>query len=376
MDGHDHAGRILGYPKTLAQFRRQIGDRQSQRLHRRAGGRGRRLFGRGRCLLFGILEFADLDVEQQFLALAPHFHFHRLVDRRFGDDARQAAHVGHVLAVEAQHHVARLDAGDLGRAAVLHAGDERAPGLVEAEALGDLVGHALDVDAKPAAPRMAELPDLIDHRLGQVRRNGEADADRAARGREDRGVDADHLAVHVEHRSARIAAVDRGIGLEEIVIGAGIDLARARRQDSGRHRAAQPEGIADRQHPIADPDLVAVAELDRGERLGRFDAQQRQIGLGVLAHHLGLEIGVVLKRHGDLVRIGDDVVVGHHQARGIDDEARAERGRMARQGFLLAVMRPVLVEEILEEILETASPAGIAEDRRPPAGRLCRSCRP
>ena len=56
-----------------------------------------------------------------------------------------------------EHHVAGLDARDLGRAAVLDAGDERALGLVEAEALGDLVGHALDVDAEPAAPRMAEI---------------------------------------------------------------------------------------------------------------------------------------------------------------------------------------------------------------------------
>jgi hypothetical protein len=32
--------------------------------------------------------------------------------------------------------------------------------LVEAEALGDLVGDALDVDAEPAAPRAAETAQL------------------------------------------------------------------------------------------------------------------------------------------------------------------------------------------------------------------------
>ena len=40
------------------------------------------------------------------------------------------------------------------------AGDERAARLVEAEALGDLVGHALDADAEPAAPRLAVLLEL------------------------------------------------------------------------------------------------------------------------------------------------------------------------------------------------------------------------
>jgi hypothetical protein len=92
-----------------------------------------------------------------------------------------------------------------------------------------------------------------DDRVRKRRRDREADADRSARRRIDRGVDADHLAVHVEHRAARIAAIDRGVGLQEIVVRAGIDVALARRQDAGGHRAAEAERIADRQHPIADP---------------------------------------------------------------------------------------------------------------------------
>ena len=95
--------------------------------------------------------------------------------------------------------------------------------------------------------------------------NGKADADAAARRREDRGIDADDIAVHVEQRTAGIAAIDRRVGLDEIVIGPGIDVAVARRDDARRHGRAEAEGIADRDHPVADAGLVAVAEMGGGQ---------------------------------------------------------------------------------------------------------------
>ena len=67
---------------------------------------------------------------------------------------------------------------------------------------GDVVGDLLDAHAKPAAARFAELAKLIDHRDRAVGRHGETDADRAARRRNDRGVDADHLAIEIEQRPA------------------------------------------------------------------------------------------------------------------------------------------------------------------------------
>ena len=47
-----------------------------------------------------------------------------------------------------------------------------------------------------------------------------------------------------------------------------------------------------------------------------------------------LQLGVVVQDDGDLVGVGDDVVVGDDEAGGIDDEARAERGRLARLPLL------------------------------------------
>ena len=44
--------------------------------------------------------------------------------------------------------------------------------------------------------------------------------------------------------------------------------------------------------------------------------QQREIGLGVAADDLGLQRGAVVEDDGDLVGVGDDVIVGHDEPGG------------------------------------------------------------
>jgi hypothetical protein len=52
---------------------------------------------------------------------------------------------------------------------------------LDGQTVGDIVGHLLDAHAEPAAPRLAELAQLIDHRHRGVGGDGKTDADRAAR---------------------------------------------------------------------------------------------------------------------------------------------------------------------------------------------------
>src|SRR6185369_7558366 len=68
-------------------------------------------------------------------------------------------------------------------------------------------------------------------------------------------------------RATRVAAVDRGVGLDVVVERARLDVAAARRHDAGRHGAAKAERVADRHHRLADLDLGQVAELDVGSSL-------------------------------------------------------------------------------------------------------------
>ncbi len=243
------------------------------------------------------------------------------------------------------------------RALVLDAGDQGAARRLDVEAFGDLVGDLLDADPEPAAAQLAELPELIDHAGHRLRGHRKADADRAARRRDDQRVDADHFAIEIKQRTAGIAAVDGGVGLDVAVVGAGVDVAVARRDDAGGDRAAEAERIADRDHPFAEAQFVGIAELDCDQRLWRLEFQHRKIGLLVDADQLGLDLGAVVHDDVDFVGVGNDVIVGDDDAGGIDDEAGAERIGLARLQLSalvasLASRTTAILEKIVEEFLE------------------------
>jgi hypothetical protein len=85
-------------------------------------------------------------------------------------------------------------------------------------------------------------------RAGHVGRDREADALVPAGARQDRGVDADELAVEIDQRAAGVAGVDRGVGLDEVLVLLDAQAGAADRADDAHgHRLADAEGIADRQ---------------------------------------------------------------------------------------------------------------------------------
>src|SRR5262249_23153587 len=147
----------------------------------------------------------------------------------------------------------------------------------------------------------------------------------------------------------RIALVDRGVGLQEVVVGAAIDVAVAGGNDAGSYGLAQAERIADGHDAVADPHLVAVAEFNRLQRLVALPLQTGDIDLGVLADDRGLEFAAVSKDDNDVVGVPDDVIVGDDDAAGVDDEAGPERLRPA--GARLGI-DAVIAEEFLEHLVE------------------------
>ena len=91
-----------------------------------------------------------------------------------------------------------------------------------------------------------------------VDRYREAESDRAAARRIDRAVDADDFARRIEQRSARVAWVDRGVGLHHV------DVHPA----TFAHADEIPSGAAD--HPgghawlaVAEEESVRIADGDR-----------------------------------------------------------------------------------------------------------------
>src|SRR5882672_9002443 len=117
-----------------------------------------------------------------------------------------------------------------------------------------------------AAADAAVLAQLVAHPLHQVRRDREADAVAPARLGDDRRVDADQLAADVHERAARVAGVDRRVGLDEVLVRLGQrGAAVLAAHHAERHRVAVAEGAAHREAQVADADLARVGEADRLE---------------------------------------------------------------------------------------------------------------
>ena len=94
-------------------------------------------------------------------------------------------------------------------------------------------------------------------------------------------VDPDHAAGGVEQRAARVAGVDRRVGLHDVVdreaVGR-LDRALQRRDDAGRQRAVEPERVADGDRRVAD--LQRLGRAERQRRAGRGRRGRRAAARG------------------------------------------------------------------------------------------------
>src|SRR3954453_18149234 len=184
-----------------------------------------------------------------------------------------------------------LDAGLVGRPAgrdLLH------PGALlhrEVELLRELREHGHGGDAEVGILGLALLAQLRQRALDGVDRDGETDALAAAARGQDLRVDAEHAALLVEERPARVAVVDGGVGLDRArdaeAAGERVDRAVEARDDAGRERLRLVERGADRGHGLADEEARARAELDGREvEALRIDPDERDVDVRVRADDL------------------------------------------------------------------------------------------
>src|SRR3954467_12467586 len=119
-----------------------------------------------------------------------------------------------------------------------------------------------------AAPRAPAARDPRPPPPPDVRRPRKADADVPAPRPAglDLRVDADHARVAVEQRAARVAGVDRGVGLDGARDGEPVrrvDLAPEGGDDAGGERALEAERVADGDGEVADAHAPGVGERQR-----------------------------------------------------------------------------------------------------------------
>ena len=259
IDHHDALG--LGIQMQLVgDRRRNVGD---------LGALERRARGEHDFVAVGIGRGLQRHRQLHGLAGALHVDLRGAAERPRGEAIVERVGIVDRLPFDRDDQVGRFQPGARGRTVRRDIGDQRAVRQFQPQRLGDFRRHRLQLRAQPRPlDRLAAALGGRHHDAHHVGRNRKADALRAAGAREDRGVDAGELAGHVDQRAAGIAGIDRRIGLdEELVVGDADLRARQRRDDAVGHGLADAEGIADREHDVADQQFIGIGEVERREFL-------------------------------------------------------------------------------------------------------------
>ena len=166
----------------------------------------------------------------------------------------------------------------------------------------------MDPHAQPAPANFAVFRQLINDPADHIGGHRKANADRAAIGRQNRGVHTDNFTIQIEQRPARIAPVNCGIRLNIVVINPR-QCPVSGRNDSRRDREPLSQRIAHRHHPIAHARCVTVAEADERQRCIRRDLQHCDIGILIGADDLSGQSFTGEKFYFNLIGPFDHVIV-------------------------------------------------------------------
>src|SRR5271157_320967 len=298
--GHQHA--LLGFEveltgNLLGLVRGEILDRQTQNAAALRSG-----FGFAFSPLAGAAVADDLVPVGHFhigggaFTLAQVFDVQFLADVGVGNNRHQFVSAVHRLAINAQDHVAPLQASVVGRTVRLDGVNDNTVVRAKAAQQGRL-GLRVELHADGATLDRAIGDDGVVDLAGSVRGNGEPYSVVAPAPCGNGRVDADHLCGQVYQRSATIAGIDGGIGLQEalkLALRSPFDVAAFGADNPGGYGGIEAEGASDRQHPVTHPHGIRVTEFGRKQRLPGVDLNDGEVGPLVEADHPGLVLGDIV----------------------------------------------------------------------------------
>src|ERR1043166_493754 len=309
--------------QLLALLGGQLGQRHAQ-LNRRFR---RGLTAPGRALSGALVRhFADDQVQLLGGLVAQNFQSDLGTGLGSAYQAHQVVGRAHRLAGEFQDDVTPFDTGLLGRTPRLARVDQCPGRTRQAERFRHFLGDRLNAHADATAAYSAARAQLIGNVDCNIDRDGERQTHETAGAAVYLRVDADHFALQVEQRPARVAGIHRDIGLNErheVLLRQRASLGA---DDACGHAIVEAEWAAYGNHPFADLQLVRIAYIHL-RQAARFDLDERDVGFAVCANDLGLELALVGQLDGYLVGGIDHVCIGEHVAVAGDNEARAERIR-------------------------------------------------
>src|SRR3954470_11722524 len=212
------------------------------------------------------------------------------------------------------------DAGALGRASRRGAHDDH-----PFDAQPGRNGLAGSDNADTWRRHAAILDEVGDHAIDDVYGDRKTDAGAGARRRDDGRVDADQPPRRIQQRPTRIAGIDRGVGLDhvrDLAAAAGRQPALERADDAAGQGLVEPEGIADRKCRLTDLEFGRTAQRHRRRQLTCIlDPQHREVIVGRHADDFSLRYLARGEANRNLAAILYDVIVGHHVAGVIPDQA-------------------------------------------------------
>src|SRR5262249_19573319 len=173
----------------LGNGRRKIGDfRPDQRMPARQVAR----------VTWRILDGGhERHCDYHCMALADKSELRSAAEPLGGEPVLEGFRLLYRLVVDADHHVARLEARASGRAFFMHVLDQRTAWAVEPKRFSEVLGYRLERRAEPRPLHRAALQRGLNHEPHHVGRNRKSNALRPAAAREDGGAETDEAAIPI-----------------------------------------------------------------------------------------------------------------------------------------------------------------------------------
>ena len=147
-------------------------------------------------------------------------------------------------------NVAGFDAGCRSRIPFEDFIDQHPVAFLDAKLACELRREWLDTDAQPATCDPSLRQQLMNHLLGHVGRDCKTDPLGEIN---DGGIDADDFPAQIEERAARVAGIDRGVGLNKIFIAREINVLPADSADDTECDCPiESERVSHSEYPLAD----------------------------------------------------------------------------------------------------------------------------
>ena len=162
---------------------------------------------------------------------------------------------------------------------------------------------------------------------GDINRNREREPHVTPGTGENLGINTNDFTVQVQQRTARVARVDRHVGLDKrhIVTAPALQAAAGGADNTGRHTHLEIKRGSNRDHPFTGFEVLGAADLDRRQVL-RFNFDQRKVRKWISPDHFRLAFTPIAQRDNNLIRTIDNVVVRQDVTIRFNNETRANAG--------------------------------------------------